>query len=57
MRMIYDFSDRAEECLKLAQCATSLHDRELFMDLARAWYGMADEDEPPPAPAAVKRTH
>ena len=57
MRMIYDFSDRAEECLKLAQCATSPHDRELFMDLARAWYGMADEDEPSPAPPAVKRTH
>ena len=42
MHLIYDFSDRAEECVRLAQRTTSAHDWELFMGLAWAWYGMAD---------------
>jgi hypothetical protein len=41
----YDFSKRAEEYLRLAQHATTERDRELFTSLARAWYGLID-DEP-----------
>jgi len=41
----YDFSKRAEEYLRLAQQAATDQDRELFINLARAWYGLID-DEP-----------
>jgi len=42
MRLIHDFKDRAQECMTLAQRTTSAHDRELLMDLARAWCGAAE---------------
>jgi hypothetical protein len=41
--LIHDFSDRAKECLRLAQRATSAHDQDLFMAMARAWYGLTEE--------------
>ncbi|MEA2903631.1 MAG: hypothetical protein QOI12_1018 [Alphaproteobacteria bacterium] len=44
MHLLHDFSDRAEECIRLAQCAHSKHDRDLFTGLARAWYGLDDGD-------------
>jgi hypothetical protein len=34
------FSDRAKECIRFAQKATSAHDRELFLALSRAFYGI-----------------
>ena len=41
--LFHDFSDRAEECIRFAQRAKSTHDRDLFMAIARAWYGLDDE--------------
>jgi len=41
--LLHDFADRAEECLRLAEVSPSSHDRELFVELARAWYGIDDE--------------
>jgi hypothetical protein len=46
--LLHDFSDRAEEFLRLAQRTRSPHDRTLFTELARACYGV--EEEAPPAP-------
>jgi hypothetical protein len=50
--LISDFSARAEECLQLSKRAGSPHDRELFLEMARAWYGLNDEE--PAAPPATK---
>ena len=52
--LIHDFSTRAEECLKLSNRAGSSHDRELFLEMARAWYGMRD-DAPVARPAAATK--
>jgi hypothetical protein len=53
--LLYDFSDRAEEYMRLAQLTHSPHDRELFVELARAWYGV---EEPATAPAEKsQQTH
>ncbi len=41
--LIQDFSERAAEYLRLAQQARSEHDRELFIELARAWCGVTEE--------------
>jgi hypothetical protein len=41
--LLNDFADRAEECLKLAQRTTSPDDRDLLLEIARAWYGMAHD--------------
>jgi hypothetical protein len=41
--LLDDFSDRAEECMRLANRATSEHDRKLFTEMANAWYGMMDD--------------
>jgi len=41
--LFHDFSDRAEECIRFAQRAKSTHDRDLFMAIARAWYGLDHE--------------
>ncbi|HEY7666153.1 MAG TPA: hypothetical protein VH934_23790 [Xanthobacteraceae bacterium] len=35
------FSNRAEECVRVAQRTTSPRDRELLLEMARAWCGMA----------------
>ncbi len=50
MRLIYDFSNRAEECMRLAERAHTSHDKQFFVDLARAWYGVAEADVPQAAP-------
>jgi hypothetical protein len=44
-----DFGDRAEECMELARRAGSQHDRDLLIEMARAWYGMAEK------PAQISR--
>jgi hypothetical protein len=44
--LLYDFSDRAEECIRMAERATSPHDRDFLIELACAWYGMHEEDHP-----------
>jgi len=54
--LLHDFSDRAEECLKLAQRANSANDRELFLEMARAWYGL-EEDRMETRPAPPPATH
>lgn len=43
--LLNDFSERAEEFIRLAQLTRSPHDRELFVELARACYGV-DETRP-----------
>lgn len=53
--LLHDFSERAEEYIRLAQLAQSPHDRELFVELARAWYGV---EEPASGPAEKpQQTH
>jgi hypothetical protein len=37
--MLQEFSARAAECRQLAQRVRSDHDRELLIQLARAWCG------------------
>lgn len=41
--LLHDFSDRAEEYVRLAQRAKTPHDRDLFTEMARAWYGLKDD--------------
>ena len=41
--LIQDFGERAVECVKLAERAHSEHDRELFIEMARAWCGLYQE--------------
>jgi hypothetical protein len=41
--LLQEFSQRAAECIQLAQRARSDHDRELFVELARAWCGVTEE--------------
>jgi hypothetical protein len=48
--LIEIFANRGEECLKLAQLAGSRRDRDFFVEMARAWYGLDDNEqltEPP----------
>jgi hypothetical protein len=47
--LLHDFSDRAEECIRMAQRATSQHDRDFFIEMARAWYAITEE-RPQPTP-------
>jgi hypothetical protein len=42
--LLQEFSERAAECVHLAERAGSEHDRALFIELARAWCGL-DEAE------------
>jgi hypothetical protein len=43
--VIDHFSARAEECLRLSLTARTRRDRELLLEFARAWLGLADEAE------------
>jgi hypothetical protein len=53
--LLHDFSDRAEECIRLAQQTNSPQDRALFIEMARAWYGInADHED---AASTAKQTH
>ena len=56
MQMVENFHHRAEECVRLAERATSNHDKDLFMELARAWYGLMPNIEQSASPLA-KRPH
>jgi hypothetical protein len=47
--MLQEFSRRAEECLALCERAWSSHDRQLFLEMARAWYGLDKEEDEAPA--------
>jgi hypothetical protein len=47
--MLQDFSDRAEEFIRLAQRSRSTRDRDLFIELARACYGVEQEEQPQPS--------
>ncbi len=38
--LLREFSERAAECIRMAERARSDHDRDLFIELARAWCGM-----------------
>jgi hypothetical protein len=51
----HHFSDRAEDCVRLAQRARSAHDKELFIELARAWWGLLEEDQDPAGPPPRKQ--
>ena len=46
--LLREFSERAAECIRLAERARSDHDRDLLIELARAWCGVTEE---PPKPA------
>lgn len=37
--LLQEFSERAAECLHMAERARSEHDRALLIELARAWCG------------------
>jgi hypothetical protein len=41
--LLQEFSERAAECIRLAERARSEHDRDLFIELARAWCGVTTE--------------
>ena len=41
--LLQEFSERAAECIRLAERARSEHDRDLFIGLARAWCGVTAE--------------
>jgi hypothetical protein len=41
--LLQEFSERAAECIQLAQRARSEHDRDLFIELARAWCGVTEK--------------
>jgi hypothetical protein len=43
--LLQEFNDRAAECLKLADAAASRRDRDFLVELALAWYGLADEPQ------------
>ena len=47
--MLQDFSDRAEEFIRLAQRSRSIRDRDLFIELARACYGVEEDEQPKPS--------
>ncbi|HWF96067.1 MAG TPA: hypothetical protein VG291_14005 [Xanthobacteraceae bacterium] len=40
---LQEFSERAAECIRVAERAKSEHDRDLFIELARAWCGVNEE--------------
>jgi hypothetical protein len=41
--LLQEFSERAAECLHLAEQAKSERDREFFIELGRAWCGVMEE--------------
>jgi hypothetical protein len=41
--LLQEFSERAAECIRMAARATSDHDRDIFIELARAWCGLTKE--------------
>jgi hypothetical protein len=41
--LLREFSERAAECIRMAEQARSDHDRDLFIELARAWCGVTEE--------------
>jgi hypothetical protein len=45
--LLHDFSDRAEEYVRLAQRAKTPHDKDLFTEMARAWFGIKDDAREP----------
>ena len=53
--LLHDFSERAQEYIRLAEHARSRHDRDLFIGMALAWYGLAED--PPEQPAASRQPH
>ena len=53
--LIRDFSERAAECVRLAERAHSEHDRELFIEMARAWCGLYEER--PRGSEAIRKPH
>jgi hypothetical protein len=42
--LVREFSERAAECIRMAEQARSDHDRDLFIELARAWCGVNGEE-------------
>jgi hypothetical protein len=42
--LLQEFSERAAEYIRLAEQARSEHDRDLFIELARAWCGVTAEE-------------
>jgi hypothetical protein len=43
--LLQEFSERAAECVHLAEQAKSERDREFFIELARAWCGINEKFE------------
>jgi hypothetical protein len=40
--LLQEFTERAAECIRLAKRARSDQDRDLFIELARAWCGVTE---------------
>jgi hypothetical protein len=49
------FAERAEEYVRLAQQTPSSHDRQIFIAMARAWYGLTEKE--PQVHSAASRPH
>ena len=45
MSIYGNFLQRSDECLRMAQKAGTRRDRDLFLDMATAWLGMAEQRE------------
>ena len=45
MSLMLDFSERATQCVQAASRAKSTRDRDLFIEMARAWCGKAEAAE------------
>jgi hypothetical protein len=56
--LIQEFSERAAECITYAQRAKSDHDRQFFIEMARAWCGVTEQKpEEQAAEPISKGTH
>jgi len=40
--LLREFSERAAECIRMAELVRSDHDRDLLIELARAWCGVTE---------------
>jgi hypothetical protein len=49
MLLLQEFSERAAECIRMAERSKSEHDRDLLIELARAWCGLTEKSTKSPA--------
>ncbi len=51
--LLQEFSERATECIRMAERSKSDHDRDLLTELARAWCGLTGGIKKEPSPAST----